>query len=124
MVSLKSGKAQTQELSGDPNPQYQAPKKGISIKNFARNPPPRPPSKGALDPMQILYVWGLRALENTGKSPSIKNFGGGGLRVPKILYAEILCVFYLLLTVLSQKHCPKDPAVLKYYDVLKILSPY
>ena len=62
--------------------------KGINIKNFARNPRPRPPSpsKGSL--------------QNTGKGPNIKNFfwgGGGGLRGPKILYAEILYVFDLRL---------------------------
>ena len=49
----------------------QEPKKGINIKNLGRTPPPKPPPppKEPLIP-QILYVWGLFALQNTGKRPA------------------------------------------------------
>ena len=43
------------------------------------------------------YVGGHLFHQNTGKSSNIKNFGGG-LRGPKILHAEILCVSYLHVT--------------------------
>ena len=38
----------------------QAPKKGINIEKFDRNPPPKtpPPSNGPLTP-QMLFIWGL-----------------------------------------------------------------
>ena len=69
-------------------------KKGINIKNFARNPPPRPPLQRGPRPLQILYVWGLLSLQNTGKSPNIKNFGGGGvLGGPKFFMLKFFACF-------------------------------
>ena len=45
-------------------------RKGINKKNLGRNPPSQiPPPKGPLTP-QILYVWGLFSLQNTGKRPT------------------------------------------------------
>ena len=71
-------------------------KKGINIKNFARNPPPRPPpAQGAHDPFKF-FMFGASFLSKHREKPKHKEFRrGGGLRGPKILYAEILRVFYL-----------------------------
>ena len=76
---------------------HQAPKKGINIKNFARNSPPRPPPpKGTPDPVSSLCL-GAPFPSKYRKKPKHKEFFGGGLRGPKILYAEILYVFYFCL---------------------------
>ena len=62
-------------FSGTGGAQAQAPRKSINIKNFAGNPPSRPPP---LKTPQILYVWGLLSLQNAGKKPKHKGFRGGG----------------------------------------------
>ena len=54
------------------------------------------PREGAHDPCKF-FSFGASS-QNTGKCPNIKNFGrGGGLRGPKILYSEILRVFFCAL---------------------------
>ena len=42
----------------------QAPKKGINIKNFARNPPPRPPPQGTPDTPKF-FMFGASFLFKT-----------------------------------------------------------
>ena len=42
--------------------------------------------------------------------------GGGGLRVPKILYALVLCVFYLLLIQNSRKDPRNSHSLLEFSD--------
>ena len=77
---------------------YQAPKKGINIKNFARNAPPRPPLQGAPDPCKF-FMFGAFFPFKTQEKPKHKEFGGGGGGASKILYAEILRVFFRALKV-------------------------
>ena len=60
------------------------------------------------------------------KNPCIKNFGGGGFRAPKMLYALILCVFYLLLIVVGGRlHCahPKIAGKLSRFRVFRTRRP-
>ena len=67
------------------------------MKNFARNPPPRPPFEGIPDPSNSSCLGPLFPSKYR-KMPKIKkkkSGEGGGLRGPQILYAEILRVLYL-----------------------------
>ena len=53
---------------------HQAPKKGVNIKNFARNPPPSPPPKGPPTPVCL----GPPFSSKRRKKPKHKEFLGGG----------------------------------------------
>ena len=72
----------------------QAPKKGININNFARNPPPRPPPlQGTPDPVNSL-CWGPPWPSNAGESPKHKQlFGGGVLGGPKFFMLKLFMYF-------------------------------
>ena len=79
-------------------PKFQAPKKCINIKNFNRNLPRRPPPPGAPDPPKFFMHGASLPFKIQKKKKTMhKEFQGGGPRVPKIVYALVLCVFYLLL---------------------------
>ena len=68
----------------------QALKRGKNRKNFARNPPPRPPLQETPDPSNSLFGASFPSKE---KRLNINNWRG--FRGPKILYAETLHVLYL-----------------------------
>ena len=53
-------------------------KKGHKHKDFGQKPPVPDPPKGPLT-LQILYVWGLFSLQNTGKRRLHKEFRGAGV---------------------------------------------
>ena len=75
------------------------PQKMHKHKDFHQKPPTQtPPSREPLTPLNSLCM-GPLCPSKYRKKPIHKEFRG--LRVPKILYALILCVFYLLLTCCS-----------------------
>ena len=53
-----------------------APKKGINIKNFARNPPPRPPFQGAHDHFKC-FMFGAPSPSKHREKPKHKEFRRG-----------------------------------------------
>ena len=76
-------------------------KKGINIKNLGRNPPSQtPPPQGTADPPNSLCLVPLFPSKYRKKKAYMKNFEGGGLGGPKILYAEFLRVLFSHLTIL------------------------
>ena len=79
-------------------PIFFSPRQRHKHKEFRQKPPPpRPLFKGAPDPCKKFFMFRPPFPSKHRKNPNKKNFGGGGLKGPKILYAEILHVFYLLL---------------------------
>ena len=70
--------------------QGQESKKGINIKNLAEPPPlPRP------HPQEILYVWGLFSLQNTGKGIHKELRGGRVLGAPKFFMLNFFACFFV-----------------------------
>ena len=65
-------------------------------KEFQQKPPTQTPPRGALDPPKFFMHGASLPFKIQGK-PMHKEFQGGGLRVPQILYALVLCVFYCCL---------------------------
>ena len=66
-------------------------------KEFQQKPPMQtPPRQGAPDPPKF-FMHGASLPFKMQEKPMHKEFQGGGLRVPKIVYALIVCAFYLLL---------------------------
>ena len=80
------------------------PQKMHKHKEFQQKPPTQDPPPW--DPPKF-FMHGASLPFKTQKKPMHKEFQGGGLRlrVPKIVYAFVLCVFYLLL-----KKTPTIPA--------------
>ena len=82
------------------------PKKGINIKNLGRNPPlpDPPPPRDPLPPPNSLCLGPLFPSKYRKKA-YIKNFEGGDLGGPKILYAEFLRVLSFALEKRSKFPC-------------------